>query len=99
MEEVLRREREKTSAKGKSYATRPSTFKDSLSSSGVHQSKHLDIMDTKKTRPNVNTIESKKPDVQDEDSKPAAVAAAPTKTAAELAAIEEKKRKLIAKYG
>ena len=100
MEEVLRREREKTSAKGKSYATRPSTFKDSLSSSGMHQSKHLDIMDTKKTRPNVNTIEGKKPDVQDEESKPVAAAAIIfKKTAAELAAIEEKKRKLIAKYG
>jgi pre-mRNA-splicing factor 38B len=100
MEEVLRRERDKTSAKGKSYATRPSTFKDSLSSSGMHQSKHLDVMDTKKIRPIVNTNEGK-PD-QDEDSKPAAVAAAPIiiqKTAAELAAIEEKKRKLIAKYG
>ena len=64
----------------------------------MHQSKHLDVMDTKKIRPNVNTIE--KPDVQDEDSKPAAVAAIIVKkTAAELATIEEKKRKLIAKYG
>lgn len=87
MEEVLRRERDKTSAKGKSYATRTS------SNSGMHQSKHLDGMDTKKIRPNVlNTIKG---------SKPAAAAAAiiVKKTAAELAAIEEKKRKLIAKYG
>ena len=103
MDEVLRRERDKTAAKGRSYAARPATFKDSLGSPGM-QSKHMDRDANWKPRRN----QESKPQVErrdeSKDSKPAAAAAAappppPKKTAAELAAIQEKKRKLMSKYG
>ena len=94
MEEVLRRERDKTAAKGKAYAARPPTFKNSLGSPGM-QSRHLE--QDEKWRPRGN--EAKQAERDDaKDSKPAA-APVVQKTAAELAAIEEKKRKLVSRYG
>lgn len=95
MEEVLRRERDKTAAKGKAYAARPSTFKNSLGSPGM-QSRHLE--QDEKWRPRVNEAKKTERDDAAKHSKPAA-APVVQKTAAELAAIEEKKRKLMSKYG
>ncbi|KAL7529202.1 hypothetical protein ACHAXR_002845, partial [Thalassiosira sp. AJA248-18] len=94
MEEVLRRERDKTAAKGRAYAARPATFKDSIGSNGM-QSRHLE--QDANWRPRGND-KSKAAREDAKDSKPAA-APVVQKTAAELAAIEEKKRKLRAKYG
>ena len=99
MNEVLRREREKTAAKGRAYAARPASFKESIGSSGM-ESKHFDMDESWKSRGNNGVRrEAKKVERDDaRDFKPAAVPAVP-KTAAELAAIEDKKRKLMARYG
>ena len=97
MEEVLQRERDRTAAKGRAYATRPATFKDSLGTTGM-QSKHL----AQGTDWRPRRSEGKpKPKAKREDVKDCKPAAAPVaqKTAGELAAIEEKKRKLSARYG
>lgn len=95
MEEVLRRERDKTAAKGRAYAARPATFKESLGSPGM-QSRHL--AQGSDWRPRGNEA---KPKARGENTKDRKPAAAPVvqKTAAELAAIEDKKRKLRARYG
>mmetsp|Transcript_22353 Transcript_22353/g.54139 ORF Transcript_22353/g.54139 Transcript_22353/m.54139 type:complete len:385 (+) Transcript_22353:592-1746(+) len=95
MEEVLRRERDKTAAKGRAYAARPATFKDSLGSPGM-QSRHLGSDVNRRPR----EIEGK-PKADRNDANNSKLAAAPVakKTAEDLAAIEEKKRKLAARYG
>lgn len=101
MEEVLQRERDKTAAKGRVYAARPSTYKDSLGYAGRGvQSKHLE-MDAKSSRSNGNHEGKPKDDRHHNNGQDNKNAAAPIvqKTATELAAIEAKKRKLIAKYG
>lgn len=92
MEEVLRRERDKTAAKGRDYAARPSTFKDSLGTTGG-QSRHSVQDDNWKHR---SLPKAEREDVK--DSKPVA-APVVQKTAAELMAIDEKKRKLMSRYG
>lgn len=98
MDEVLRREREKTAAKGKSYAARPTSYKDSLGTPGM-QSRHMD----RDPNPESRGYDNSKAKASRDDCKPAAKASPPpaekTKTAAELAAIQEKKRKLMSKYG
>lgn len=94
MEEVLRREREKSAAKGKSYASRPATFKDSLggTSDGRGQRRRSHDRDWgRKPR------EEPKRDAMERKPVPAEPVA--KKSAAELAAIDEKKRKLMARYG
>eukprot|EP00581_Thalassiosira_minuscula_P011071 CAMPEP_0183716358 /NCGR_PEP_ID=MMETSP0737-20130205/10312_1 /TAXON_ID=385413 /ORGANISM="Thalassiosira miniscula, Strain CCMP1093" /LENGTH=539 /DNA_ID=CAMNT_0025945625 /DNA_START=46 /DNA_END=1665 /DNA_ORIENTATION=+ len=103
MEEVLRRERDKTAAKGRSYAARPATFKDSLGTSGMH-SRHRAEGNDWKPPPRGNNNEGAgggSGKAKGEDGKDSKPAAAPVvqKTAAELAAIQEKKRKLMARYG
>mmetsp|Transcript_26300 Transcript_26300/g.55931 ORF Transcript_26300/g.55931 Transcript_26300/m.55931 type:complete len:399 (+) Transcript_26300:516-1712(+) len=95
MEEVLRREREKTAAKGRAYAARPATFKDSMGTPGM-QSRHLGQGVDWRPRGSDGNPKAECKDAK--DSKPAA-AQVIQKTAAELAAIEEKKRKLRARYG
>jgi len=95
MEEVLRRERDKTASKGRAYAARPATFKDSLGTPAV-QSRHLAQDSDWKPRGNATKARGEKNTKS--SSKPAA-APVVQKTAAELAAIEEKKRKLTARYG
>ena len=90
MDEVLRREREKSAAKGKAYAARPGGFR-GVNADDSTQGKH-DIQD--KWAP--------PPKAKFENSAAAAASPAPApkkRTAAELAAIEEKKRKLAARYG
>ena len=100
MDEVLRRERDKTAAKGRSYAARPATFKDSLGSPGM-QSKHMGRDANWKPRRNEESKPQAERRDESKDSKPAAAPPPPPpkKTAAELAAIQEKKRKLMSKYG
>lgn len=95
MEEVLRREREKSAAKGKAYASRPPTFKNSLS---VKQNERGQKRgrSPERSRPRSN----KQSRAKDSSAKPTPSVAVPQeKTAEERAAIEEKKRKLIARYG
>ena len=92
MDEVLRRERDKTAAKGKSYATRPTSFKDSLGTPGMQhdtnpKSRGYDDSKTKAARDVAKGDKASPPSTEK------------TKTAAELAAIQEKKRMLMSKYG
>ena len=101
MEEVLRREREKSAAKGRDYASRPAAFRGE-SDERIQNRRHMDrdVSDWRqlKREPQPKVDEAK----ATESQKPAATAAAAPvreKTAAELAAIQEKKRKLMAKYG
>ncbi|KAL7555140.1 hypothetical protein ACHAWF_018775 [Thalassiosira exigua] len=96
MEEVLRRERDKTAAKGRAYAARPATFKDSLGGPGV-QSRHMADGPDRRSRPGNGA----KPQAEREKPNNRKPAAAPVvqKSVAELAAIQEKKRKLMARYG
>lgn len=104
MEEVIRRERDKTAAKGRAYASRPTSFKDSLGSGHGSQGRH-DQGGGGDWRPPHRDDKGGGAQAKSygkEGSKSAASPAATPavqKTAAELAAIEEKKRKLRAKYG
>jgi pre-mRNA-splicing factor 38B len=90
MDEVLRREREKSAAKGRDYAARPTGFRGVNADDSVG-GKH-DIQDKWVPKP-------KRESSAVSSSSPAAPAPKKLKTAAELAAIEEKKRKLAARYG
>lgn len=91
MDEVLRREREKSAAKGRDFAARPTGFRGVNADDSVG-GKH-DIQD-KWAPPPKSTYE------KDAAANSPPPAPAPRKrTAAELAAIEEKKRKLAARYG
>lgn len=95
MEEVLRREREKSAAKGKAYASRPPTFKNSLSAKQNERGQKR-ARSPEHCRPRSN----KQSRAKDSSAKPSTSVAAPQeKTAEERAALEEKKRKLIARYG
>jgi len=94
MEEVLKRERDKSAAKGKAYASRPATFKESLSTSshGVHHRHvHSPIReaDQEKAKPLLNS----KQDQSKGKTEPK------QKTAEELGVIAVKKRQLLARYG
>lgn len=101
MEEVRRREREKTAAKGRAYASRPSTFKESMST------KVDEGLGTKESASNYrfrtnNTYQKKDASRErtSEDNRTNSVQPpVKKKTPEELAAIAEKKRKLMAKYG
>ena len=97
MDEVLRRERDKTAAKGKSYATRPTSFKDSLGTPGM-QSRHMEHDTNPKSRGYDDSKTKAARDVAKGD-KASPPSTEKTKTAAELAAIQEKKRMLMSKYG
>lgn len=99
MEEVMRREREKSAAKGRrDYASRPAAFRGE--SDERIQSRHMDRdgsssdwrQQKREAKPKVDEAKA------NESQKPAA-APVREKTAAELAAIQEKKRKLMARYG
>lgn len=98
MEEVLRREREKSAAKGRrDYSSRPAAFRGE-SDERIQNRRHMDrdasdwMHQTRETKPKVDEVKVT------ESLKPAA-APVREKTAAELAAIQEKKMKLMAKYG
>lgn len=96
MSEVIRREREKSAAKGKAYGSRPTTFKDSLSGSNrLRESSSPDHgRGTKKHRypPNAKNHATSE---EQEEKKPNER----KKTAEEIAASQAKKRRLMAKYG
>ena len=104
MEEVLRREREKIAAKGTDYARRPPTFKSSVAVKQAYGSSVPSTGKRSRSRSrerDEETLGSGKRGATDDDSKqPAADVPQNTeKTAEELAAIAEKKRKLLQKYG
>mmetsp|Transcript_1571 Transcript_1571/g.3772 ORF Transcript_1571/g.3772 Transcript_1571/m.3772 type:complete len:353 (-) Transcript_1571:1488-2546(-) len=89
MDLVLKREREKTEAKGRAYATsRPSAFR---GESRIEESRHGAHGSDWKPPP--------KPKAPRREEKHTKSPPPEPKTAAELAAIEEKKRKLMARYG
>lgn len=102
MEEVLRREREKSAAKGKAYASRPATFKESLalsdSGSDPRKKRHSS---RSPIREETNSKRGKFSAERDDGKTGAATASSLVRerTLEELAAIEEKKRKLLARYG
>mmetsp|Transcript_9431 Transcript_9431/g.20067 ORF Transcript_9431/g.20067 Transcript_9431/m.20067 type:complete len:523 (-) Transcript_9431:244-1812(-) len=98
LEEVLRREREKSAAKGKVYAARPATFKESLGSPGEGSRHDVGPERGSGWRPRGSGPQLKSEKAVVKEIKPAEKTKA-QKTAAELAAIEEKKRKLMARYG
>ena len=100
MEEVLRREREKSAAKGKAYASRPASFKESLGVplEGSHRQHDTNLEKESDRRSHSAAGKAKTERDKEKDSKVVAVPVV-KKTAADLAAIEEKKRKLMARYG
>lgn len=104
MEEVLRREREKCAAKGKAYASRPATFKESIAITerGVEERNICpspinrdDFSVTRETCDQLSDIYSNSGVAKSYSS----ASLVKRKTPEELAALEEKKRKLIARYG
>eukprot|EP00984_Skeletonema_dohrnii_P033115 scaffold28616_cov56-Skeletonema_dohrnii-CCMP3373.AAC.1 len=99
MEEVLRREREKSAAKGRhDYASRPAAFRGE-SDERIQNRRHMD-RDVSDRRQQKREAQPKVDETKATESKnPAAAAPVREKTAAELAAIQEKKMKLMAKYG
>lgn len=101
MEEVLRREREKSAAKGRAYAYRPASFKESITdnppeykhsaspnhSSTYYRKRRNDDQDERKAHSGI------KQDILTEKATPK------KRSTEELATIVEKKRKLLARYG
>ena len=96
MEEVKRREREKVSAQGRDYASRPASLKQSISTntSSGNGNSHSYKNDSYR-EPRKRELPRK------EDSKKVPPSQSPVKhkTTEDLASTEEKKRKLMAKYG
>merc|ERR1712032_1603593 len=94
MEEVLRREREKCASKGKAYSSRPATFKESIAiTERVVKQTFISpsLMKDEKFRGN------RQKDIQLSDTYSKSTFIQPSgkrKTHEELAALEEKKRKL-----
>mmetsp|Transcript_25553 Transcript_25553/g.42185 ORF Transcript_25553/g.42185 Transcript_25553/m.42185 type:complete len:393 (+) Transcript_25553:157-1335(+) len=97
MEEVLRREREKSATKGRDYASRPKAFRGE-SDERIRNKKHMD-RDVSDWRQQKREVQPKIEEAKATESQKPAAATVREKTAAELAAIQEKKRKLMAKYG
>ena len=107
MEEVLRREKEKCTSKGKDYARKPPTCKSSLSgqqagSSGWARTK----MNEKNVRHGRDRQDRKKrdwaaanPEKNNQEDASQSKKNETMKTPEEIAAIEEKKRKLLERYG
>lgn len=99
MEEVLRREREKSSAKGRrDYASRPAMAFRGESDERIQNRRQMD-RDDSEWRQHKRETQPKTDEVKATESQKPAAAPVREKTAAELAAIQEKKRKLMAKYG
>eukprot|EP00956_Cyclotella_meneghiniana_P020452 scaffold36235_cov20-Cyclotella_meneghiniana.AAC.1 len=93
MDEVLRREREKSAAKGKAYAARPMGFRGVNADDSI-EGRH-DIQDKWAPPPKARNDHAN-------SGASSVVTSAPVvkkRTAEDLAAIEEKKRKLAARYG
>lgn len=108
MQEVLRRERENSAAKGKAYASRPATFKETLSGprdggrysgdGGSGRDYHSRRGTTQQYHRSKDATDSTA--IKGKETSPSSSSPPPKqKTAEELAAIQEKKRKLMAKYG
>ena len=98
LEEVKRREREKVSTNGRAYASRPATFKQSIESDR-HRHSH-DVQDyypMHSTRGRNHHQQQQQQ--QEEITGTKSDDKAKKKTVEELAAIQEKKMKLMAKYG
>lgn len=92
MKEVLRRERENSTAKGRAYAARPPTTKTSLATR-VEGKRTSTVAHDPPAQHRKQPPQARREDM--EDPKPVQR----EKSAAELAAIAEKKQKLLARYG
>jgi len=106
MAEVLRRERDSSIAKGKAYAARPATFKQSLSVKNSGKSEHEVRGDqarsqahTSSTRVHDNAGNKEKGTAPSTNKEDKMGGVKKQRTAEDLAAIKEKKIKLMAKYG
>lgn len=102
MEVVLRREREKCAAVGKSYASRPATFKESISVR-TNNTSNTELQKDRQV-PNFNQNLKGRQSNFNQDTQEACEGQLPMitknkRSAAELAAIEMKRRKLVARYG
>lgn len=99
MEEVLRRERDKIAAKGRQYSRRPPpTLKSSIS---TKQERNDRTIPTEKRSRSPDQSEENTKQALFIDSKAIATSVPPKreKTSADIAAIAEKKRRLLEKYG
>uniref|UniRef100_A0A7S1B5R2 Pre-mRNA-splicing factor 38 n=1 Tax=Corethron hystrix TaxID=216773 RepID=A0A7S1B5R2_9STRA len=107
MQEVLRRERDKTAARGKAYSQRPATFKTSLTSLAVEgpcgvdgrQGRNSGLENDRRKESSsysrgLDTVKSGNGSSAFADSHQT-----PRKTAEELAVMEDKRRRLREKYG
>lgn len=98
LEEVLRRERDKSAAKGKAYAVRPPTFKKSLASkdhvgsSLFYSERDQYVRSREKKSTRVDHFDNVEKERIGNNSMPEV-------TAEKKAAIEKKKEKLLARYG
>jgi len=103
MEEVLRRERDKSAAKGRAYASRPATFKESLSASrhGVEARKDSESFNNhhRYAHGKRGDRDSDRALLNDERDQTKGRAEHKQKSAEEMGAIAEKKRQLLARYG
>lgn len=101
MEEVLQRERDKSAAKGRAYASRPATFKESLSASrhGVEVRKDIGLRYERPTHGKRCDNEPGKALLDNERDQTNGRVERKQKTAEEMGAIAEKKRQLLARYG
>eukprot|EP00551_Chaetoceros_affinis_P006371 CAMPEP_0203683246 /NCGR_PEP_ID=MMETSP0090-20130426/47421_1 /ASSEMBLY_ACC=CAM_ASM_001088 /TAXON_ID=426623 /ORGANISM="Chaetoceros affinis, Strain CCMP159" /LENGTH=393 /DNA_ID=CAMNT_0050552381 /DNA_START=551 /DNA_END=1732 /DNA_ORIENTATION=+ len=96
MEEVKRREQEKVFAKGRSYASRPTSFKQSMGESSRNKNDSY----YEESGKNGSKRDGHNLDDMNRTQEPHTEKSSPRqKSAQELAAIKEKKRKLMAKYG
>ena len=107
MDEVNRREREKVFAKGRSYSSRPASFKSSMNESSAHApdndghrrgSNHLNNRDDYHGR-DYKQQQNGRSTSSNDTNQDTAQQSQKQKSPGELAAIKEKKRKLMAKYG
>ena len=104
MEEVLRREREKSAAKGKAYASRPATFKESIAvsrGSATERKRSYSPEYDRHYREYGQRGNGADANLASSASKADGSSTAPLrqKTAEEMAAIKEKRMKLMARYG
>mmetsp|Transcript_27103 Transcript_27103/g.38842 ORF Transcript_27103/g.38842 Transcript_27103/m.38842 type:complete len:335 (-) Transcript_27103:649-1653(-) len=98
MEEVLKRERERMAAKGRDYSRRPPSIKSSIAAKQDRDSRPLFTGRRSRSPERSEKLESRASDI---DSKiPASlIPQKKEKSSSEVAAIVEKKRRLLEKYG
>jgi len=101
MEEVLRRERESSTATGRAYAARPVSFKESCATNNNLGQQNSFFSNHQSFQRNRNQEDNNKRRAHCDSGKDTKqnISQPKRKTAEELAVISEKKRKLLARYG